>query len=214
MNSSGLSSMDFKFRVMIGGWVHMSIQVDKVLDAKGLACPMPIVKTKKAMDELSSGQVVEVQSTDKGSLADMQGWTKNTGHQYLGTISEGDVLKHFIRKANPDEVKEEMTYPHTVSNEELLKLVEAHENMTILDVREPAEYAFHRIPGSISIPYGELENRMNELKAEQEIYVICHTGHRSDMACQQLTNQGFKNITNVKGGITGWNGPVDQNEWI
>lgn len=192
----------------------MSIQVDKVLDAKGLACPMPIVKTKKAMDELSSGQVVEVQSTDKGSLADMQGWTKNTGHQYLGTISEGDVLKHFIRKANPDEVKEEMIYPHTVSNEELLKLVEAHENMTILDVREPAEYAFHRIPGSISIPYGELENRMNELKAEQEIYVICHTGHRSDMACQQLANQGFKNITNVKGGITGWNGPVDQNEWI
>ncbi|MEX2462399.1 MAG: sulfurtransferase TusA family protein, partial [Paenibacillaceae bacterium] len=84
------------------------IQADKTLDCKGLACPMPIVKTKKAMNEIQSGQVIEVQATDKGSLADMQGWAKNTGHQYLGTVHEGEVLKHYLRKASPNEVKEEM----------------------------------------------------------------------------------------------------------
>jgi len=187
------------------------VKSDVQLDAKGLACPMPIVKTKKAMDVMSSGQVVEVQSTDKGSLADMQGWTKNTGHQYLGTISEGDVFKHFIRKANANEVLEERLYPHTVTNEELEAMVESNETMTIIDVREPAEFAFNRIPGAMSIPFGELESRINELNAEENIYVICHTGHRSDMACQLLAEQGFINTKNVKDGMSGWTGSTEKN---
>lgn len=45
----------------------MSIKVDMSLDCKGLACPMPIVKTKKAMEGLASGQVIEIEATDKGS---------------------------------------------------------------------------------------------------------------------------------------------------
>ena len=45
----------------------MSIKVDMNLDCKGLACPMPIVKTKKAMEGLASGQVIEIEATDKGS---------------------------------------------------------------------------------------------------------------------------------------------------
>lgn len=50
------------------------------LDAKGLSCPMPIVKTKKAMDTLTSGEVLEVHVTDKGSLADIPAWAKAGGH--------------------------------------------------------------------------------------------------------------------------------------
>ena len=49
------------------------IQTDKIY-AKGLACPMPIVRTKKVMKELEAGQVIEVHATDKGSLADMKAW--------------------------------------------------------------------------------------------------------------------------------------------
>lgn len=86
------------------------IKADQSLDCKGLACPMPIVKTKKAMDQLEAGQVIEVQATDKGSLADIKGWAKNTGHQYLGTIEEDNVLKHYLRKASPDEIKEQKIY--------------------------------------------------------------------------------------------------------
>lgn len=70
----------------------MSIKVDQVLDCKGLSCPLPIVRTKKAMDQLEAGQVIEVQATDKGSLADIQGWARNTGNQYLGTKKMGMFL--------------------------------------------------------------------------------------------------------------------------
>ena len=68
------------------------IKADFQLDAKGLACPMPIVKTKKTMNELEEGQVLEVQATDKGSKADLAAWAETVGHQYIGTVEEGDVL--------------------------------------------------------------------------------------------------------------------------
>ena len=68
-----------------------TIKTDIVLDARGLACPMPIVRTKKTMKTLEPGQVVEVQATDKGSTADLRAWANSTGNQYLGTIEDGDV---------------------------------------------------------------------------------------------------------------------------
>ncbi|WP_276203549.1 sulfurtransferase TusA family protein [Paenibacillus fonticola] len=187
-----------------------TLQVDKTLDCKGLSCPMPIVKTKKAMDELNPGQVIEVQATDRGSLADIQGWAKNTGHQYLGTIEENSVLRHYLRKSRPDEVKAEQKYPYVASNEDLQVKIAAKDAITILDVREPAEYAFGHIPGARSIPLGELEQRADELNPDEEIYVVCRTGSRSDLACQLLANKGFKQVKNVTQGMTDWKGPMEQ----
>jgi len=54
---------------------------DKLLDATGLACSMPILETKKSIDELSSGQVLEVHATDKGAHNDLTAWAKKTGHE-------------------------------------------------------------------------------------------------------------------------------------
>ncbi|CAH1192120.1 Thiosulfate sulfurtransferase GlpE [Paenibacillus auburnensis] len=187
------------------------IKADQSLDCKGLACPMPIVKTKKAMDQLEAGQVIEVQATDKGSLADLKGWAKNTGHQYLGTIEEDNVLKHYLRKASPDEIKEQKKYMHVITNEELEKKLVSDEIAIILDVREPAEYAFNRIQGAFSVPLGELENRLYELNPEDSIYVICRTGARSDMACQLLAAKGFKDVHNVEPGMSTWSGPTESN---
>lgn len=82
------------------------IKTNSVLDAKGLACPMPIVRTKKVMNGLEAGEVLEVQATDKGSTADMKAWAESTGHQYLGTVEEGTVLKHYLRKASGEEHEE------------------------------------------------------------------------------------------------------------
>ena len=171
---------------------------------------MPIVKTKKAMDQLEAGQVIEVQATDKGSVADIQGWAKNTGHHYLGTVQEGEVFKHYLRKASAHEAKEETTYPHTITNRELQNKVDATEKVSILDVREPAEYAFGRIPGAKSIPYGELENRLHELNPEDEIHVVCWTATRSDMTCQLLTEKGFKKVKNVVPGMSAWSGKIEK----
>src|SRR5690606_7156205 len=100
-----------------------SLNTDFLLDAKGLACPMPIVRTKKAMNDLQAGQVLEVHATDKGSKADMQAWAKSAGHQYLGTIEEGDVLKHYLRKSSHDD-EVERKHPNVTSNEELEKMLE------------------------------------------------------------------------------------------
>ncbi|WP_313892228.1 sulfurtransferase TusA family protein [Psychrobacillus sp.] len=71
----------------------------KVLDAKGLACPMPIVRTKKAMDTINSGEVLEVHVTDKGALADIPAWSKAGGHTILEQKEEAGVLVFFIEKA-------------------------------------------------------------------------------------------------------------------
>ena len=74
------------------------MKVEKVLDAKGLACPMPIVKTKKAINEIELGQVLEVHTTDKGAKSDLTAWTKSTGHELLDYREEDDVLIFLIKK--------------------------------------------------------------------------------------------------------------------
>ncbi|RXI96354.1 hypothetical protein DS745_21790 [Anaerobacillus alkaliphilus] len=182
-----------------------TIKFDQQVDAKGLACPMPIVRTKKVMNDLEPGRVLEVQATDKGSTADIKAWAGSTGHQYLGTVDEGGVLKHYLRKASGEE-KEEKKHPLVASNEELQLKLASNEDLLVLDVRESAEFVFNHIPGAMSIPLGDIENRLNELNAEQTIYVVCHTGNRSDFAAQKLTEAGFKNVINVIPGMSKWTG--------
>ncbi|WP_018930931.1 MULTISPECIES: sulfurtransferase TusA family protein [Bacillaceae] len=184
-------------------------KVNVVLDAKGLACPMPIVKTKKAMKDVEAGQVIEVQATDKGSKADIEAWANSAGHQYLGTLEEGDTLKHYLRKSSDEETVEKQ-HSNTATNEELASKLS--EDIVVLDVRESAEYAFNHIPSAVSIPLGELEDRMNELKKEDEIYVVCRTGSRSDLAAQKLVDSGFENVINVLPGMSQWTGETTKIE--
>lgn len=180
-----------------------SLKTDLVLDAKGQACPMPIVKTKKAMNSVEAGQVIEVQAIDKGSKADLKAWAESTGHHYLGTIEEGEVMKHYLRKSSSEET-EERKHPFVATNEELENKLK--ESIVVLDVREEAEYAFNHIPYAINIPIGELETRLDELNKEDQIFVICRTGSRSDLAAQKLAQNGFSKVTNVVPGMSGWSG--------
>ena len=187
-----------------------NMKANVTLDAKGLACPMPIVKTKKAMNNLEAGHVLEVQATDKGSKADLKAWADSTGHQYLGTIEEGAVLKHYLRKSSSDETNEKK-YPNVTNNENLEKKMENNEDIVVLDVREAAEYAFNHIPDAVSIPLGELEDRMDELNKDKEIYVVCRTGNRSDLAAQKLAKKGFTKVMNVEPGMSQWKGKTAGN---
>ena len=75
------------------------MNITKSLDAKGLACPMPIVRTKKAMDTINSGEVLEVFVTDKGALNDFAAWAKSGGHTILEQKEEAGVLSFYIQKA-------------------------------------------------------------------------------------------------------------------
>ncbi|MFB5197638.1 sulfurtransferase TusA family protein [Neobacillus sp. KR4-4] len=74
------------------------MKIVKVLDAKGLACPMPIVKTRKALNELESGQVLEIHTTDKGAKNDLTAWAKSGGHDLLKFDEENGILRFWIKK--------------------------------------------------------------------------------------------------------------------
>lgn len=74
------------------------MNANKVLDAKGLACPMPIVKTKKAMNDMQSGEVLEIHATDKGAKSDLTAWAKSGGHELVDHTEENNVFKFWIKK--------------------------------------------------------------------------------------------------------------------
>ncbi len=76
----------------------MSIDFDQVLDCSGLACPMPILKTKKAVDALQTGQVLKMVATDPGSLPDVEAWTSKTGHELLGHEQEANKFIFYIKR--------------------------------------------------------------------------------------------------------------------
>ena len=75
-----------------------TIKADKTLDAKGLECPMPLLKSKKVIDTLEPGQILEILGTDEGSKIDLPGWCKRVGHTYLGVKEKGSYLKFYIKK--------------------------------------------------------------------------------------------------------------------
>ena len=73
-------------------------EVTKILDLKGLPCPMPVVKLSQQIGSVAVGQVIEVHTTDPGSLSDFPAWCKTTGHQILGT-EQGNPIKIFVKRA-------------------------------------------------------------------------------------------------------------------
>ncbi len=72
---------------------------DKEFDASGLACPLPIVKTKKALSDMASGQVLRVIATDPGSVCDMAAFAEATGNQLLEQSSEDKKYIFLLKKA-------------------------------------------------------------------------------------------------------------------
>lgn len=77
----------------------MTIDFDRELDARGLLCPLPILKTKFQMDALESGQVLKVVATDAGSVRDMEAYARQTGNRLLGSFADRDEYVFFLLKA-------------------------------------------------------------------------------------------------------------------
>ncbi len=100
-------------------------------------------------------------------------------------------------------------HPYIASNEEVNEKITANKDMIVLDVREETEYAFSHVPTSKNIPLGELEARADELSKDKEVYIICRTGNRSDVAARQLTNLGFSKVYNVIPGMIQWTGETE-----
>lgn len=74
------------------------MQFDKEFDASGLACPLPIVKTKKSLSDMAAGQVLKVTATDPGSVADMAAFAEQTGNPLVSSGQEGGKYVFLIKK--------------------------------------------------------------------------------------------------------------------
>jgi tRNA 2-thiouridine synthesizing protein A len=78
--------------------VAMDFIPDQTVDASDLACPMPIIMTKKALDGMKVGEVLKMISTDPGSVSDMKAWTVKTGHELISHEESADHYVFYIRK--------------------------------------------------------------------------------------------------------------------
>jgi len=74
------------------------VNPDRQIDCTGLFCPMPIVKTREAMTQMTVGQVLEMLSDDPASDPDMRSWARNTGHELLDVTRSGAVYRFVVRK--------------------------------------------------------------------------------------------------------------------
>ena len=82
-----------------GAWeMSVSFEVHQRLDCKGLNCPLPVLKTKKALDTMSAGQVLEMIATDPGSKPDMEAFSRRTGHELLQMREQEGTFTFYIRK--------------------------------------------------------------------------------------------------------------------
>ena len=75
-----------------------NLQVTKVVDARGTACPGPLLEAKKAVGTIKSGEIMEVLSADEGTKADLPKWCTKQGHEYLGTIEVSGYFRIFMKK--------------------------------------------------------------------------------------------------------------------
>jgi tRNA 2-thiouridine synthesizing protein A len=76
----------------------LRMHIDKELDARGLNCPLPILKAKKALAEMSSGQLLRVVSTDSGSTRDFVAFSKQTGNELVDQQTEGSDFIHVLKR--------------------------------------------------------------------------------------------------------------------
>ncbi len=74
------------------------LKVDKVVDARGTACPGPLLEAKKAIGTISSGEIMEILSADEGTKRDIPKWANKKGHEYMGTVEESGYFKIYLKK--------------------------------------------------------------------------------------------------------------------
>mgnify|MGYP001335042080 CR=1 FL=1 len=75
-----------------------TLQADRVLDCSGMLCPMPVIKTSKAIKEMQVGQILQMIATDPGAPADMQAWARQTGNELLDSHEEAGKFIFYLKR--------------------------------------------------------------------------------------------------------------------
>ncbi len=79
-----------------------SIEVAKTVDARGTACPGPLLEAKKAVGTIEEGEIMEILSADEGTKVDIPKWCNKQGHEYLGTVEENGYFKIYMKKGEEE----------------------------------------------------------------------------------------------------------------
>lgn len=182
----------------------MSVPAALTIDARGLSCPMPIVKARKGIDTIAVGEVMEVLVTDRGAPADFRNWCRQTDQKFLGQATEDGYNRLFIKKVVSETKEKGRLFPHEISNTELAERIAAGLAPVIIDVREEPEFAAGHIPGAIHMPIEEIEESVAGLDRGADYAVVCRSARRSDYACQAMAKLGFTRVWNVVPGMSGW----------
>ena len=83
----------------------MTIKEDQILDAKGLNCPLPILKTKVLLNKMQAGEILYVEATDPHSIIDFEAYCARTNHKLLNIEEDADLIKFYIQRAeNPKKI--------------------------------------------------------------------------------------------------------------
>lgn len=125
------------------------------------------------------------------------------------TISAPIDYEFFCGNTMPATAQDDASTAPEISVQELKRKLDAHEPLTLIDVREPYEDEIARIEGAKLIPLGELSERLGEIDRAAEIVVHCHSGMRSAHAVQLLQQAGIRNVFNLAGGIDAWSVEID-----
>lgn len=187
-------------------------------------CLYPSPPPKEWIPDCASGGIFGVMAGLLGTIQAMEAikYILNIGQTLVGRLLMIDALNLQFReyqvKQNPDcdlchHRKPFQTLPRYQENycmqveditvQEVKDLQQQGANFLILDVREPSEYDEANMGGKL-IPIGQLPDRLEELDKEQLIVVHCKSGGRSRRAVEFMMGAGFKNVKNLKGGITAW----------
>ena len=96
-----------------------------------------------------------------------------------------------------------------ISVQSLNEKINNNEKFALIDVREDEELKISKISQAIHIPMNNIANHLKQLPSEKQIIIMCKSGGRSAQVCEYLSNQGYSNVYNLKGGIISWALEID-----
>lgn len=95
----------------------------------------------------------------------------------------------------------------SITSKEVLERLQKKEDLFMIDVREPGEWAMGHVAGAVHFPLSQLAELQKKLDRRRETIVMCQSGARSALACEMLTERGF-DVVNMTGGLNAWRGPL------
>ncbi|MBI2954173.1 MAG: rhodanese-like domain-containing protein [Chloroflexi bacterium] len=98
----------------------------------------------------------------------------------------------------------------TIPPQELQARMDTGEKLVIVDLREPELFRAGHIPGARNIPFEQFDARMNELKPDDDIVLVCHVGQMGDVSGSLLAERGYPKVANLAGGMTRWDGKLEK----